>query len=138
MILHKYTLISLCMLFSWPLVYSKQPYPTLNSLTLEQKIGQLFVVTAIPEDDANKQLIIDKGYRTDKDYVKHLITDYHVGGVIFLGLNSCEKQLTLTQEFQHASDIPLLIVQDCEWGLTMRLRDALRFPRNREISSNIY
>jgi len=53
-----------------------------------------------------------------------------VGGVIFLGKGTLEKQFNLTKEFQQLSAIPLLICMDFEWGLTMRVSDAMKFPRN--------
>ncbi len=107
----------------------------LATLSLEQKIGQLFVVTAIVDNAQNQLLLAAKGYRTDAAYIKQLIADYHIGGVIFLGSNSCKEQAELTQELQQCSTLPLLIMQDLEWGLTMRLHDALRFPRNQALGA---
>lgn len=105
------------------------------TLSLEQKIGQLFVVTAIVDNAQNQLLLAAKGYRTDAAYIKQLIADYHIGGVIFLGSNSCQEQAELTQELQQCSALPLLIMQDLEWGLAMRLHDALRFPRNQALGA---
>lgn len=108
---------------------------SLESLSLEQKIGQLFVVTAIVDNAQNQLLLAAKGYRTDADYIKQLIAGYHIGGVIFLGSNSCKEQIELTTTFQQCSALPLLIMQDLEWGLTMRLHDGLRFPRNQALGA---
>lgn len=131
--IRKFTLLALCIFTSH--ASADAELPTLDSLSLEQKIGQLFIVTAIAEDQANAPFSLNKPYRTDKEYVKELITDYHIGGVIFLGSNTCQNQVVLTQEFQQTSTIPLLIAQDFEWGLTMRLRDGVRFPRNQALGA---
>ncbi len=104
----------------------------LKDLTLEQKIGQLFIVTSTTESELYKST---KTYPTDKEYVKKLITNYHVGGVIFLGKNTSQKQATLTQEFQKTSTVPLLIAADFEWGLQMRLVDGLKFPYNQALGA---
>ncbi len=101
---------------------------TLAQLTLTEKIGQLFMVAAISDTTQNPGFLEHTPYTMDGAYVKHLITNYHIGGIIFLGLSTAEKQYTLTQEFQQLSTIPLLIGQDLEWGLQMRLRDAIQFP----------
>lgn len=103
-------------------------YSTLNALTRKEKIGQLFMVPAISDTEQNPGFLEHTPYTMDSAYVKRLITDYHVGGVIFLGLSTAHKQYNLTEEFQHLSTIPLLIGQDLEWGLQMRLRDAIQFP----------
>ena len=102
----------------------------LQKLTLDQRIAQLFVVTAVIDHDEHQQHLLKQGYRADCEYLKNLIMKYQVGGVIFLGKSTCEKQFDVTREFQQISNMPLLIAQDLEWGLTMRLRDGLSFPRN--------
>lgn len=105
---------------------------TLKQLTLEQKIGQLFMVTVIIDQEANAALVAQKGkiYRTDLAYAQQLIQEYHIGGIIFLGLGNTKQQAQTTQELQALSPIPLLIGLDCEWGLSMRLLDAPKFPKN--------
>jgi beta-glucosidase-like glycosyl hydrolase len=101
----------------------------LKSMTLDEKIGQLFMVTCIIDRIENATLIAKKNYPTDPISVKSFINKYHIGGVIYLGVGTIQPQLELTNALQHMSKIPLLISQDFEWGLTMRLRDAIRFPR---------
>lgn len=104
---------------------------TLNQLTLEQKIGQLFIVTVIIDQEANAALVAQKGnvYRTDLQYAQQLIREYHVGGVIFLGESEPLKQMGTTIELQKQSAIPLLIGQDCE-GRGIHLTNILKFPHN--------
>ena len=105
---------------------------TLENLSLREKIGQLFVVAAVSEDpkDSGINLELIKNYTLDKEHIEQLITSYGIGGIIFLCKSTPEKQRRLTQHFQQLSPLPLLMCQDCEWGLTQRLRETLRFPRN--------
>ena len=88
----------------------------LNTMTLDQKIGQLFMVHAYAQGDKKQE-----------DAVRVQITKYHVGGLIFMK-GSPQRQLQLTQAYQKASQIPLLIGLDAEWGLAMRLKSAFAFP----------
>jgi beta-N-acetylhexosaminidase len=89
----------------------------LATMTLEQKIGQLFMIAAFSN-------------RNENDYrrVEEQIRKYHIGGVIFFQGNPL-KQAELTNRYQSASTIPLLIGIDGEWGLGMRLDDAFSFPK---------
>ncbi|MDR3551172.1 MAG: glycoside hydrolase family 3 N-terminal domain-containing protein [Candidatus Babeliales bacterium] len=110
--------------------YIPDPDLMLMQLTLDQKIGQLMVVAAVSDPAMNAEFMQEAVHTMDVQSIKKLITDYHVGGVIFLGMSELEKQFALTQDFQQLSAIPLLVCMDFEWGLTMRLRDAMMFPRN--------
>jgi beta-N-acetylhexosaminidase len=109
----------------------------LTSLTTRQKIGQLFVVaTASCFEQPTEALatsLFKCPYKMAPDYVKQLITDYHVGGIIFLYKSTPELQIAATNEYQALSTIPLLIAQDCEWGLSMRLQNTLEFPKNNQL-----
>src|SRR5690625_4053540 len=87
-----------------------------QKMTLEEKVGQLFMVDLFPEES---QKNIDK--------VKNLIKNYHVGGVIFFK-GTPYQQAKLTNEFQEISKTPLLMGQDAEWGLAMRLDSTYAFP----------
>jgi len=90
----------------------------LNKMTIDEKIGQLFMVQAYSNKDEKHRNSIDS-----------LIKNYHIGGLIFMQ-GTPEKQALLTNNFQSASKIPLLIGFDGEWGLDMRLKDTYRFPWN--------
>lgn len=89
-----------------------------ENLSLEERISQLFMV--IVQSDQNKK-------STDK--IKSLILDHGIGGVIF-STGGPIRQARLTNEFQAASKIPLLIGMDAEWGLSMRLDSTYAFPWN--------
>jgi beta-glucosidase-like glycosyl hydrolase/CubicO group peptidase (beta-lactamase class C family) len=90
----------------------------LNKMTIDEKIGQLFMVQAYSNKDEKHRMFVDS-----------LIKNYHIGGLIFMQ-GTPEKQAILTNNFQAASKIPLLIGFDGEWGLDMRLKDTYRFPWN--------
>ncbi len=133
--------------FFFPIISQKPPFlannnqwaeKTLASLTLQQKIGQLFVVAAASNFDQPNELLASSmfasPYKMNEEYVNWLIKNYHVGGVIFLYKSDPKKQTALTKKFQQLASIPLLIAQDCEWGLSMRLDGdpdkVVRYPRN--------
>ncbi len=89
-----------------------------NSLSLEEKIGQLFMVRAFSDKKKSNQ-----------DEIAKLINSYKIGGLIFStgGPISQAKQNNL---YQAISKTPLLIGMDAEWGLSMRLDSTYAFPWN--------
>lgn len=87
-------------------------------MSVEEKIGQLFMVDIFSSDPKSK---------TDK--IKELITDYHLGGVIF-SKGGPVRQAKLNNEFQALAKVPLLVGMDAEWGLAMRLDSTYAFPWN--------
>lgn len=89
----------------------------LATMTLEQKIGQLFMISAF----SNRN-------ETDYNYLENQIKKYHIGGLIFFQGNPMQ-QAVLTNRYQAAAEIPLLIGIDGEWGLGMRLDQAVSFPK---------
>ena len=89
----------------------------MNKLTLEEKIGQLFMVAAYSNKD---QQHIDE--------INYIIKKYNVGGLIFFQ-GGPGRQATLTNQYQSISQIPLLIAMDGEWGLGMRLDSTISYPR---------
>ncbi|MEN8798564.1 MAG: glycoside hydrolase family 3 N-terminal domain-containing protein [Flavobacteriaceae bacterium] len=89
-----------------------------QALSLEEKIGQLFMIIA--QSDQGPQAA---------EKIKKLIIDHGIGGVIF-STGGPVRQARLTNEFQAASKLPLLIGMDAEWGLSMRLDSTYAFPWN--------
>lgn len=89
-----------------------------SQLSVEEKFGQLFMVDLFSSDPQAK---IDK--------IKTLITDYHLGGIIF-SKGGPVRQAKLTNEFQELAKIPILIGMDAEWGLAMRLDSTYAYPWN--------
>ncbi len=112
-------------------------HPTfnINDLTLEQKIGQLFMVTAVADEEIAHEIMKKKPYRMDKEYIEALIATYHIGGIIFLGKSDYLKQIERTKHFQNLSIIPLLIGQDLEPGRVgaARFADFAHFPHNKQL-----
>ncbi|MCF0057667.1 glycoside hydrolase family 3 N-terminal domain-containing protein [Dyadobacter sp. CY356] len=90
---------------------------TLKSLTLEEKIGQLFMVATFSNrEEANTR------------YIDRLIDDFHLGGLIFFQ-GGPVRQAQLTNHYQAHSKVPLFIGIDGEWGLGMRLDSTISFPK---------
>jgi beta-glucosidase-like glycosyl hydrolase len=107
------------------------PEKLVSTMTLRQKIAQCIIVAAVSNEQINKDFMAYTPYHMDIHHVEHLIMHEHVGGVLFLGGGICKEQMQITKHFQQISPhIPLLIALDAEWGLSMRLRDGIRFPRN--------
>lgn len=109
----------------------------LQNLTLKQKIGQLFMVAAVADEEVAEKCILSKPYRMDKEYIEELIQKHHIGGIIYLGKSNFEKQVHRTEQFQSISTIPLLIGQDLEPGRIgySRFPDFFSFPSNQWIGT---
>lgn len=90
---------------------------TLNAMTLDEKIGQLFMIAVY----SNK----DKEYQ---EKIEEIIRKYHVGGLIFFQ-GEPVRQVELVNACQKTSKYPLLIGIDAEHGLGWRLKTAMEFPR---------
>lgn len=89
----------------------------IQTMTLDEKIGQLFMVAAYSNRDEIHQNEIDQ-----------LIEQHHIGGLIFFQ-GSPTKQVEMTNHFQSKSKIPLMIGIDGEWGLAMRLDSTIKYPK---------
>lgn len=89
-----------------------------DGMSLDQKIGQLFMVDLFSSDPKAK---INK--------VRRLVKEYHIGGVIF-SKGGPVRQARLTNELQASAKTPLIIAMDAEWGLAMRLDSTYAFPWN--------
>lgn len=89
-----------------------------NSLSLNEKIGQLYMVQVFSNGDG-----------PSKDDVLKLIEDNKIGGIIY-SKGGPVRQAQLNNQLQAASATPLLIGMDAEWGLSMRLDSTYSFPWN--------
>lgn len=87
-----------------------------NSLTPDQRIGQLFMVAAYSNS------------KSDTVEIKRLIDSSGIGGLIFFQ-GGPVRQAMLTNYYQSLSKVKLLIAIDGEWGLNMRLDSTVKFPR---------
>ena len=127
----RFILIFFCGLFCCSSLLAQNPLVTKDSIaqktwvdsqykkmTLNEKLGQLFMVSVA--SNQNKQAT---------DQIKNLIIKENLGGVIF-SKGGPIRQALLTNDYQKASKVPLLIGMDAEWGLSMRLDSTYAFPWN--------
>ena len=91
----------------------------LSKMTLKEKIGQLFIHTVAPQNTPQ-----------NKKNIQNAVKEYKVGGLLFSG-GKLVDQVNLTNYAQEMAEVPLLLTFDGEWGLAMRLKETLDFPRNR-------
>ncbi len=90
----------------------------MQTLTTDEKIGQLLMVIANPKtDNQNMQLI------------RRYINEYKIGNVLF-HRGTTAAQAEVTNQVQRLSKVPAFIALDGEWGLSMRLSNTTRFPKN--------
>lgn len=90
----------------------------LKNMTLEEKIGQLFIVEldALDPNDDNE-------IRKLTDNMKKSIERYHIGGVILFArdIQTREQTKQLTSDLQDASKVPMFISVDEEGGSIARI-----------------
>jgi len=124
--IHKWLSILACLMYSFVGSGQKPAFlidhnikwvdSVFTSLTLEEKIGQLLMprgnYSGKPHDLATLEL-----------WVK----EYKIGGIVFFASNPT-TQAQITNRLQKLSKTPLMIGQDFEWGLGMRLDSTDRFP----------
>jgi beta-N-acetylhexosaminidase len=120
-------LLILC--FGCPKVVAQLPESTKNAaekqwvdsifqkLTVKQKIAQLIMIRAHSDKGADHIA-----------QVEDLIKKYEVGGLCFFQ-GTPTKQISLVNQYQSISKIPLLVGIDGEWSLGMRLKETMSFPR---------
>jgi beta-glucosidase-like glycosyl hydrolase/CubicO group peptidase (beta-lactamase class C family) len=88
----------------------------MQELTPKERIAQLIMVAAYSNrDNAHKEEILK------------LINEQKIGGLIFFQ-GDPETQLKLMNDYQLASEVPLLGAIDAEWGLGMRLDNTISYP----------
>lgn len=90
----------------------------LKKMSIDEKIGQLFMLQAYSNKD-----------KKHENFIINMIRKYHVGNLIFMQ-GTPEKQVILNNKYQALSKVPLMIGFDGEWGLDMRLKNTYRFPWN--------
>lgn len=90
----------------------------LSKMSIDEKIGQLFMAPLLPN--------LEEPQKTRN---AQLIREYHLGGVILMQ-GTLNEQIQLINAIQKHQEIPLLVAQDAEWGLNMRISDAIRYPKN--------
>ncbi len=88
-----------------------------NSMTPDQRLAQLFMVAAY----SNKDSAHIKG-------LEKLIREQKIGGLIFFQGGPI-RHATMQNYLQEASEVPLMIAMDAEWGVGMRLDSTIDYPR---------
>lgn len=88
----------------------------LKNMSLDEKIGQFFMVSAYS----------NQGEKHLKE-VDELISKNKVGGILFFQ-GEKDNLVSSIKRFQSISTTPLLIGIDAEWGTSMRIFDTERFP----------
>lgn len=89
-----------------------------NTLTPDERIAQLFVITVRNSDTPQ-----------NRQSLRRLVQQTKVGGLLF-DSGTAIDQANLTNYCQSLARVPLLMTLDGEWGLAMRLADTPRFPVN--------
>ena len=126
--------ITTLILFSFNFLSAQEFYPLLsekdqtnqkkwvdsiyNSMSIQEKVGQLFMVDVFSKDSKDKT-----------DLINSLIKDYYIGGIIF-SKGGPVRQAKLSNQYQNISKTPLLMAMDAEWGLAMRLDSTYAYPWN--------
>lgn len=90
----------------------------MKSMTMNQRIAQLFVPTINP-----------KGGAASDALVKNLLGKNEMGGLL-MSAGSLEEYARLISLARKVSKVAPLITFDGEWGLSMRIKTAPRFPHN--------
>ncbi|QCK14165.1 glycoside hydrolase family 3 N-terminal domain-containing protein [Mangrovivirga cuniculi] len=94
-----------------------------NSLSPDQRIGQLFMVAAYSNKGQSHQQYLDK-----------LVEENHIGGLITMQ-GGPGRQINMLNRLQEKANVPLLIGADYEWGLSMRLDSTFTFPKQMTIGA---
>ncbi|MBO7440218.1 MAG: glycoside hydrolase family 3 C-terminal domain-containing protein [Bacteroidales bacterium] len=90
------------------------------AMTPDERVGQLIMLELTGKTKPG-DAILNK-LETDID-------SCHIGGVIMF-YGGLARQVALVNRIQARSKVPLMIAQDGEWGLSMRLDSVPTFPRN--------
>lgn len=102
-------------------IFRQNPTPWADSvlaeMSLEERIGQLFMVAAYTNRTADHE-----------KELAELIERYKIGGLIFFQ-GGPEREVRMYNRLQARSEVPLWIGMDAEWGLGMRLDSTISFPR---------
>lgn len=101
-------------------VFLQKPTPWADSvmtkLSLDEKIGQLFMVAAYSNKDA-----------AHERELRQLIEKHKIGGLIFFQ-GGPVREAQMYNRLQGSSQLPLWIGIDGEWGISMRLDSTIKFP----------
>jgi beta-N-acetylhexosaminidase len=110
-------------------------WEVLDSMSLEDKVGQLFMVYVSGEsaDTDQTDAVASNRERLGADNGAAFVAAYKPGGIIYFdwanGLTGPEQIAALSNGLQEASEVPLLIATDQEYGTVVRIGEpATQFP----------
>ena len=89
-----------------------------NALTPDERVGQIIA-----------QVFAAKDLNATKAELKRVIEKYHVGGVYF-SIGPALNHAEFANYANSLSKVPILVCIDGEWGLSMRMPETPRFPKN--------
>lgn len=89
---------------------------TYNSLSQDEKLGQLFIVALYTNKD-----------EAHISQIRNIVNQDKIGGLILMQ-DDAEREINLVNEFQAKSKVPLMIGMDAEWGLFQRIAKAHKYP----------
>ena len=89
---------------------------TYNSLSQDEKLGQLFIVA----------LYTNKGEEFINQ-IRNIVKNDKIGGLILMQ-DDAAREINLVNEFQSQSKVPLMIGMDAEWGVFQRIAKAHKYP----------
>jgi beta-N-acetylhexosaminidase len=99
--------------------HSQHPIPRLEDLTLDEKVGQMFVAFG------------RGGFMSESSpayaALLHQVRDNHIGGFIWT-ISNVYETAHLTRMLQEESRVPLLVSADLESGIGMRFTDTTIWP----------
>lgn len=95
----------------------------LQTLTLQQKIGQLIIIRSYAQNND-----------IDIKQVSEQIAKYQVGGVCFFK-GTPAGLVKANNLYQSVSSIPLMISIDGEWGVSMRMDSVYAFPKQQTLGA---
>ena len=106
--------------------YPKNPDDILNKLSLEEKVGQLFMLRYTGDFYRND----DPRYLE----IKRMIVEHNIGGIVTY-VGSVHGTIYNLNELQSFSDIPLLVAADFERGVGQKIDGATLFPSSMAMSA---
>lgn len=110
--MYKFFILLVCIAST---LYGEWAEKIIETLTVQEKIGQLFIIPAGP--------------CYDQEMFEKVIDQYHVGSILIKKGHPLD-QIPFLNALQKRSKYPLLCTGDAEWGLGMRMEETLSFPRN--------
>lgn len=127
--MQKYFILIIFSLFSSLLIAQTKVHPpflkyqtdqwvdsVFNSLSIDEKIGQLIMVPAYSS----------KGNEYIMQLIK-MVKENRVGGIIAMQ-GGPMRHINMVNQLQAASKTPLLVAIDAEYGLSMRLDSCIKYP----------